>query len=680
MQNSIVEKRITQIRLGVWITSGLLAFWFLRSAWPLAWQVAAFGALFTLLWPFVGGRKEEKKKRRKEEETEDNAERGIMSDELESHSSLIIHHSSLSSFSTLQIGLDLLVATVLVAVSGGFGSPFAPLVFGVVLEAFALLGRSAAVYTGLLAGLVNLAHFRVGVTPTSAILYGLALGTLGAAGMAVRLAQRREGLDSERPSGAALIRPPDVEELQAQLAAAYRAQEQMKDNYRAITNLHHDQKAQAARTRMVEQLAEISAGMAGEDTSGSAAFNRILALVMELTGASGGVLWLRGRDGSSLTVGAAQGPVAIALNRDPLPCLDALTPDAVRAHCETALLHALPAALPSVSRLDALFVAASEERAGNDRDESSSYAVVTQSATFAPIAGDPTEVSYTLNRMDTGNEPNTGNVNPLADNEFSLLLAPQAPAAGVHALRSPGTAANPGLAGVTLLRTRPTPAEPNGSIVGAIGVCDPRGRQRFLSSELEKVSSLCRALTSAVSIIRERTEMQRQCREFTQLRDLSRMAQTALNVEMDAEQAYTHIVNQVMELVPCENCTLFLLDARGRRLEAKATRGEVVNLLDHIRFERGHGVSGWVAASGKPLNIPDLTEEPNLRYVETIPPQIRSFAAIPVRVQDTVFGVLNVSHALPHAFTPADMRLLTELSAHAARLLEHTAVPQFVGV
>ncbi len=238
---------------------------------------------------------------------------------------------------------------------------------------------------------------------------------------------------------------------------------------------------------------------------------------------------------------------------------------------------------------------------------------------------------------------------------------------------------------MTLLRTRPTSEEPTGKIMGAVGVCDPRGRERFLSSELEKVSSLCRALTSAISSICERAEARRQVREVTLLQELQRMAQTAGNTDREnrsVEQTAAYLVELAMELAACENCTLFLLDERGQRLEAKATRGQAINLLDHIRFERGHGVSGWVASCGRPLHIPDVTQEPNLLSLnvtmETLPLAARSFLALPLRVDNAILGVLNISHAQPHAFTPHPLRLLTELAEHAALLLEHATPMQTV--
>ena len=666
MQNRIIEKRITRIRLIVWTMASLLTCCCFRSLWPLAWQTAAFGALFTLLWPLVGGRRGDRETGRQgEEETEDTR----YEIRVEEDSSFILHPSSF-----VHIGFDLLVTTILIGVSGGVGSPFAPLLFAVVLEAFALCGQRTAIQVAVAAAALNLIHFRSGVTPASAILYGLAMGTLLAAMLTVKMAQAREAEDNPRGGNTGLMRPPDIAELLAQLESARKAHDSIKDKYRAVITLNRDQKAQMARTQIVEQLCELGGESLADDASGRVALARVLLLVMKLTGAEGGVLWLRGRDGNTLTVQVAEGRNAGAAGQDALLNINALTPDAIRAHCESALLNAASTALPPRSRLDTLFSTTAEDAPAEEDDGSATYAIVAQQVNLQDS-----------NSAEAMFEPFTamGNILP-GESEFDLLLAPPVlpsrPASTRHSAKTP----NPGLVGVTLLRTRPTPEEPTGKIMGAVGVCDPRGRERFLSSELEKVSSLCRVLTAAVSNIRERAEARQQVREVTMLQELQRIARTAGNTDRESgsvEQTAAHLVELAIELAACENGALFLLNARGQRLEAKATRGQAINFLDHIRFERGHGVSGWVASCGRLLHIPDVTQEPNLLNLdanldltmETLPLPARSFLSLPLRVDNAIVGVLNISHAHPHAFTPHTIRLLTELAEHAAVLLSHAA-------
>ena len=485
---------------------------------------------------------------------------------------------------------------------------------------------------------------------------------------AVKIARKRKAEADKNSHNTGLIRPPDIEELQAQLEAAQNAYEDIKAKYRAVIALNRQQKSQMARTRMIEQLCEISGERFVDDRGGKLALTRVLRLVMDLAGAESGVLWLREQGGNVLNVGVTTGRIANMMGLEPTVNLNALTPDAVRAHCASALLNSAPSALPVYSRLDALL----GNNLGDDRapltepeeDALNHFAIVAQQAEYSAKSAFGT-------RLLVGE--------PVRDpSDFDLLLMPHTvPTPAIRALNSvPAT--NPGLVGVTLLRTLPTSAEPMGKIVGAVGICDPRHRQRFASSELEQIASLCRALTSVVSGICECAEAQKLNREVELLQDVRRLAQAAahsgnkMNRDKGSEEQTTaQIVELALELASSEDCTLFLLDAQGQRLEAKAVRGQQFNPLDHIRFERGLGMAGWVASCGKRLHVPDLMQETNLLplNIEMLPPQTRSFLALPLCVENTILGVLTLSHAQPHAFTPHTLRLLTELAEYAAVLL-----------
>lgn len=203
--------------------------------------------------------------------------------------------------------------------------------------------------------------------------------------------------------------------------------------------------------------------------------------------------------------------------------------------------------------------------------------------------------------------------------------------------------------------------------LGVIGLCAPAGG-RFEEEDSETLAELSGCAATAVRSIRDRANLRRSARESMLLLEVSRRAQTAAS----ADQIGAFVVEAAAELTACENATLFLLDAENQRLHARATRGLPVNLMDHIPFERGTGVSAWVAQERKQLYIPDLTRETRLLNVELIPPRVRSFLSVPMTARDRVIGVLNISHSLPDAFTPEHMRLLTTLAGQAALAIEQS--------
>jgi GAF domain-containing protein/DNA-binding response OmpR family regulator/nitrogen-specific signal transduction histidine kinase/HAMP domain-containing protein len=96
------------------------------------------------------------------------------------------------------------------------------------------------------------------------------------------------------------------------------------------------------------------------------------------------------------------------------------------------------------------------------------------------------------------------------------------------------------------------------------------------------------------------------------------------------------------------------------------------------------GITGWVAASGQTIVVPDITQDP--RYL-TGPQQergpdrgvTRSEVAIPLKVQDRIIGVFDVQSDAPEGFTESDVLVLQSLANQVAvaianaQLFEHVS-------
>ena len=440
---------------------------------------------------------------------------------------------------------------------------------------------------------------------------------------------------SSKQRSASLLQ--EIEGLQLQLEDADRAQRQLRDMYREAAHLHREQRAQLMRMRAAEQLFEASVGLSMDDIEGTDALMRLLRLVMETVEAGGGILWLRSETENSLVPMAYEGRIAETARQETIRRVDNLSLTELRAYCEAALRPTPAAPRASFSRLSAQSLPTSlmteEAVVSTQRLPAPGGERATASAKFRDVA------SMDIQSAIEATSP-VGHVEKKKEN------------------------APPSVA-LLLLRAEETGAGEGNRVMCIVGVCDPRGQARFTSGERERLQSLARPLTAALRNVLQRVEANRRLNEMSQQRDRDNVPQN----KSYPEAIYQNVVSRVMESVPCENCTLFLLDGAGQHLEAGATQGRVINLLDHIRFARGNGVSGWVAAQGRPLHITDLTQETNLLNVETIPPRVRSFLAIPLHANNTILGVLNVSHSRANAFSSSHVRLLSSLADHAAQTL-----------
>jgi GAF domain-containing protein/ligand-binding sensor domain-containing protein len=84
----------------------------------------------------------------------------------------------------------------------------------------------------------------------------------------------------------------------------------------------------------------------------------------------------------------------------------------------------------------------------------------------------------------------------------------------------------------------------------------------------------------------------------------------------------------------------------------------------------GEGVMGWVAATGQPLLVPDVSQEP--RYLAwPAGTKTRSELAVPLKIKSQVIGVLNVESDELDVFDESDLMLLQALANQAAVAIEN---------
>ena len=582
MEIRALERRMVLCRLAVWAAALGLAWFVFRADYPSAYLAAAFGLLFTLLWPLAY---------RAPRPTQAAASCSPDIEPVEPTPASAVNRLP----HLIDVGMDGIVLMLLLFASGGFGSPFAPLLLFPPLEAYLLLGVVPATRTALILLLLSVAHLRAKpVSAESAALYGVTLGTLLATALLLRWKQTVSP-DAVETDGS-VNRSPAARDLEQLLREADRAHTQLKRSYQEITQLNRKQRAQIERLRAAEQLFEAGASTPTPDGEAAEAYAALLRIVTDALEAGGGALWLRCPDHDSLVIRAAEGRGAAGLRGESVPNVAAASPAHLRTLCEARLLA----------------------------------------------------------------------VQPFADAAVASPWLPPGPESAEAEPRITNAVIHP--VSVVLLREPTRDGAVVGDILGAVGISEPRGAARFSAQDVDRLVTLAAPLAAALTNVELRRKSQRRLRELSLLYDLSRLAQNAA----DMEQVYKVIVSQVQQVVPYENCTLFLLDTTRSRLEPKATRGRVVNLLDSYLFEKGQGVSGWVASKGKPLVISDLTRERNLLHIETLPPRIRSFIALPLKVRNIVVGVLQISHSQPNAFSADDHQMLTLLAGQAAATIERS--------
>ena len=137
---------------------------------------------------------------------------------------------------------------------------------------------------------------------------------------------------------------------------------------------------------------------------------------------------------------------------------------------------------------------------------------------------------------------------------------------------------------------------------------------------------------------------------------------------LDSQEALQLIVSEAVRVMRASSGSLVLINPTTSFLEIHAAQNLSADARK-LKLRVGEGITGWVAQTGKPARVGDVTQDK--RYV-SVRRDVRSELAVPLEVQGEVRGVINVDSDRADAFSEEDQELLQELAIQAAKVIHNT--------
>jgi len=134
------------------------------------------------------------------------------------------------------------------------------------------------------------------------------------------------------------------------------------------------------------------------------------------------------------------------------------------------------------------------------------------------------------------------------------------------------------------------------------------------------------------------------------------------------------VFREAVDIMHATSGSVVLIDPHTQLLEIEVAIG-LSQEARKLKLAIGCGVTGWVAKTGKPLRVADVTTD--RRYV-SIRKDIRSELAVPLLLDGALIGVLNVDSTRKNAFTEDDEELLVALGNQAAQVIHNSWLYQVV--
>jgi GAF domain-containing protein len=211
------------------------------------------------------------------------------------------------------------------------------------------------------------------------------------------------------------------------------------------------------------------------------------------------------------------------------------------------------------------------------------------------------------------------------------------------------------------------PIEVGGWRLGAmqLGTQRPR-RRRFTDDEGELALAMANQAAVAIENARLFEAEQRRAEQFRVISEVGRHITSIL----DVDELLGEIVRLLKDTFGYYLVTIGLIEGDEVVFKAGAKAG-----WDDFQFQTprlkvgGQGITVWVAATGEPLLVPDVSQEPRYLF-QADAAETRSELAVPLKTKTAIIGVLNVESDQLNAFDESDLMVLQSLANQAAVAIE----------
>jgi Nif-specific regulatory protein len=112
----------------------------------------------------------------------------------------------------------------------------------------------------------------------------------------------------------------------------------------------------------------------------------------------------------------------------------------------------------------------------------------------------------------------------------------------------------------------------------------------------------------------------------------------------DLDELLELIIDTATRMLQAKASSLLLLDKRTKKLHFKVATGEKGEEVMKFEVNLGQGIAGFVAQTGEPLLIPDVSKDSRWykEISESVGFQTRSIACVPMKVNGDIIGVVEI--------------------------------------
>jgi len=189
-----------------------------------------------------------------------------------------------------------------------------------------------------------------------------------------------------------------------------------------------------------------------------------------------------------------------------------------------------------------------------------------------------------------------------------------------------------------------------------------------------QAAGLVKDAASGLALVADNARLERVNKKETEenrvILEMSRILNSTLNPKVVRIRA----MGAVVRLLDCEAGSLYLIDEAKGELYFEVALGRRADQVKEIRLKMGEGVAGWVAQTGEPVLVKDVSKDARWasKADEKSKWQTRNMVTVPVKAGGKIIGVLQALNKSGNAvFDEHDLGLMESLADHVAIALEN---------
>ena len=207
------------------------------------------------------------------------------------------------------------------------------------------------------------------------------------------------------------------------------------------------------------------------------------------------------------------------------------------------------------------------------------------------------------------------------------------------------------------------PIRVNSNMVGMLSVADHALRE----SDKQIISGFCKQTALFIENHQLHRDLYKKFNRFVAMSELTKTIAPIQNIETLLQT----ILDKSADMLKAEQGSLMLLDDETDSLLLEAKKGTVDGVTQKLRINRGEGIAGKVAEFGEAMLVENLEKDPRIRQKNRQHYKTRSFVSVPLKIEDRIIGVLNLSDKTTgEVFDEEDLKLIQSFATHCAVVVE----------